>query len=220
MTVALLDQQYDWSERVTTASPAAALRAASNHRRRRVGGCQHAGSKRQSRATGARAVRLRARARRHGVDLAVRSEPSPVGSALRCVRRLRPPTPTALAALEQATPVSDDIFDARRSPAHRRLATWHAGNDVLVLRARQSHRRWSGVGRRYTLDGRLVGDVDRRSQPMCRRQDRGRGCRWRRSRCSPRSRRGLPPLPRNRRRPSLRSRATKSPSGRVIPAQR
>ena len=73
LTVALLDQQYDWSSRVATASPAGGICSPGDHRRRRVGRRQLVGGHARARSTGVRVVGVRPRPREHGVAVAIRS---------------------------------------------------------------------------------------------------------------------------------------------------
>jgi len=116
MAVALLDQAYDWSGRAATASPAAAfaLRAIIDGDALAVANTLAASDSPELLAPEQLAF-----VQGHG-DAVSTSQYAAALAGRKGVALL--PTiaatdPAALAALEQATPVSDDIFDARRPPA-------------------------------------------------------------------------------------------------------
>jgi hypothetical protein len=116
MTMALLDQQYDWSGRAASATPAAsfALRATVDADALAVANTLAAGDTPELLAAEQLAF-----AQGHG-DVASTS-PYAAHLAGRIGVALRPTIAAAdaasLTALEQATPLNDDIFDARRPPA-------------------------------------------------------------------------------------------------------
>ncbi len=116
MTVALLDQAYDWSGRAASTSPAAsfALRAIIDADALAVANTLAANDSPELLAP-----ELLAFVQGHGNTVSTSQYAATLagrgGVALRPT--IAATDPTALSALEQATPVSDDIFDARRPPA-------------------------------------------------------------------------------------------------------
>ena len=118
MTVALLDQQFDWSGRLTAASPATALVI-----RATIDGDALTVANTLAATDGADllAPELSAFVQGHGATVA----PSQYGATIsgRVGVAMRPMVASvatdsaALAALEQTTPSSDGVFDAGRSPA-------------------------------------------------------------------------------------------------------
>ncbi len=115
MTMALLDQQFHWSGRMDAASPAAAfaLRAIIDGDALAVANTLAANDEPDLLASESLAFAQ--------VHNTVSTSPYAVHLAGRAGAALRPMIaamdPAALDALEKATPLNDDIFDARRPPA-------------------------------------------------------------------------------------------------------
>ena len=166
LTTALLDQQFDWSARLSKTSPAAALglRATIDGDALAV-----ANALAVSDAPDQLAPEYLSFVQGHGEhDFAIAVR----GNHHRSVQAVMRPTmaslandPVSLATLEQATPSNDAVLDVARARADHGVGTTDAGDDVLVLRARQPDRRWPGVVGGRSLDERLADDVGWYSGP-------------------------------------------------------
>ena len=154
MTAALLDQQYDWSGRLATASPAAALaiRATIDGDALNVANTLAANDE-----PDLLAPELLAFVQGHGNTVSPSQYGATVagrvGVALRPTIDTLAADPAALAAFEQVTPKQRRSVRCGSLAGDRRIASRHAGDDVLVLRAGQSHRRFPGLVGGDTLDG-------------------------------------------------------------------
>ena len=125
LTTALLDQQFDWSARLSTTSPAAALGLRATIDGDALAVANALAAERRARSAGARVPLLRARSRRRRFRHHRTRQPSPVVPAWRCARPWRrwPMTLSSLAALEQATPSSDAVLDVARLAPTTRVGT-------------------------------------------------------------------------------------------------
>ena len=153
MTAALLDQQFDWGARVATATPgsALALRAVIDGDALAVANSLSAND-----APDQLAPEQAAYTQGHGTTAATSPYAATIiGRAGVTIRETVAATAddrASLDTLEQVTPVSDDGVRPRPCSKCDPSAHRQSRDDVLVLRAGQSDRRWTGVVRRNTLE--------------------------------------------------------------------
>ena len=179
---ALLDQQFDWSTRLATATPAAAfaLRAMIDGDALAV-----ANSLAEHDAPDQLAPELLAFVQGHPAAVSPSQFAAAIvgraGVSMRPTLAAMPTVPDARSALEQSTPASDAVLNVARPQTAEVPTGQLARFDVLVLRARQSDRRHAGVVGGHPLDERLADRIDSVGHSVRRRHGRCRRHRWSRA---------------------------------------